>query len=396
MYFGKKAEVTRREAEQLFAEHLQTITTETKTQRQLRISRACSVWELCDKHNLWIKANRANGTFNHRRSLLQAFCNHIVGKEFYGGGYQIGDLAADRVNLDHAKEFLDGILDDTTRQGYVVAIKAAFNWAATPKHADGGGLLPENVRPFAYLKRVKLPPKDLTEADLITVQEYELLIKYADYDTGKVRADTGRWRKRNADEHRKGIENPYTVFKDLLKVMYATGPRTSEPLNCTVRDFHRRTKQLTLGKHKRVRTQRNTTLRQMALSGEAFQIVLDYTKCKEADKPIFPNADGNHWTQDRFNERFREVKAIISEKYEAGDESTCIRDFITPYAFRDLYISELLMIGTPVFQVAKMAGTSVTEIERTYGHFFNAQHLEAQERLETVRLEARQNRLKSK
>ena len=49
------------------------------------------------------------------------------------------------------------------------------------------------------------------------------------------------------------------------------------------------------------------------------------------------------------------------------------------------HISELLMIGIPTFQVAKMAGTSLREIERSYGHFFNQNLAEAQAKLDEVR-----------
>ena len=66
------------------------------------------------------------------------------------------------------------------------------------------------------------------------------------------------------------------------------------------------------------------------------------------------------------NARLRTVKELAAE----NDEK--VRDHITPYSFRDLYISELLMMGNPPFKVAKLAGTSLREIERTYGHFFNA------------------------
>jgi hypothetical protein len=62
-----------------------------------------------------------------------------------------------------------------------------------------------------------------------------------------------------------------------------------------------------------------------------------------------------------------------------------VRGHITPYSFRDLYISELLMIGTPLFQVAKMAGTSTFEVEKTYGHFFNHDLAAAQEKLDAIR-----------
>ena len=43
------------------------------------------------------------------------------------------------------------------------------------------------------------------------------------------------------------------------------------------------------------------------------------------------------------------------------------------------------MIGTPLFQVAKMAGTSANEIERTYGHFFNRDLAAVQKRLDRRR-----------
>ena len=80
---------------------------------------------------------------------------------------------------------------------------------------------------------------------------------------------------------------------------------------------------------------------------------------------MFVRPNGTLWDQGKINKRMKAVRRVVTER---GEE---IRDNITPYSFRDLYISELLMIGTPTFQVAKMAGTSLREIERTYGHFFN-------------------------
>jgi hypothetical protein len=52
---------------------------------------------------------------------------------------------------------------------------------------------------------------------------------------------------------------------------------------------------------------------------------------------------------------------------------------------RHPWISESLMAGNDITTVAKMAGTSITMIERVYGHFRN-QHLhEAQARLDALR-----------
>ena len=43
------------------------------------------------------------------------------------------------------------------------------------------------------------------------------------------------------------------------------------------------------------------------------------------------------------------------------------------------------MLGIEPFKVGKMAGTSVKEIERTYGHFFNEDLASAQKRLDKSR-----------
>lgn len=385
VYFGKVGEVSRKQAETQFADHLKAIRTETNAQRDVRLANAPSVWELCDRHNLWYQANRADRSYRQRRSLLQSFCNYQVSGQLYGRGQLIGDLAVDRITLQHAQEFIATIHDPCTRLHHVIAIKASFNWAARPAEADGGGLVPESCQPFKYLKRPHVSPKDLTEADLITPEEYALLLRYAKCDTTKIRGEDGRYRERTNEERFHADDNPYQCFFDLLICFHAFGPRTSEPLNCRVRDFNRRTKQLTLGKHKRTQTQRNTTLRQLMLSEEAYEIVQRRCAGKQPNDPIFTLSNGSPWTQERFNERFREVKGIIKMKFEAKQEETFVRKHIVPYAFRDLYISELLMIGIPPFKVSKMAGTSLKEIERTYGHFFSEDLAAAQEALDHAR-----------
>jgi integrase len=43
-------------------------------------------------------------------------------------------------------------------------------------------------------------------------------------------------------------------------------------------------------------------------------------------------------------------------------------DYRTPYAMRHTFISEAIAAGIATFEVARMAGTSVLQIEKTYGH----------------------------
>jgi hypothetical protein len=114
-------------------------------------------------------------------------------------------------------------------------------------------------------------------------------------------------------------------------------------------------------------------------------------KSRRSSEPLFVRQGGKPWDQNKTNRRLSLVKQA------AAQHQQLVRAQITPYSFRDLYISELLMIGTPIFQVAKMAGTSLQEIERTYGHFFNKDLATAQERLAESRrdrngLEAVQSR----
>lgn len=167
--------------------------------------------------------------------------------------------------------------------------------------------------------------------------------------------------------------------------MYHCGPRTAEPLEANVRDFNRRTRQLTLGNHKRSQTQQNTTLRQLVLNDEAFAIVAKHCVGKGPYDSIFATSTGRRWSVNRINKRFRQIKALIAKRNAKDKRIGDVRDHISPYSYRDLYISEMLLAGVPVFKVAKMAGTSIRMIEKHYGHFFNSDLTEAQDKLDAVR-----------
>jgi len=46
-----------------------------------------------------------------------------------------------------------------------------------------------------------------------------------------------------------------------------------------------------------------------------------------------------------------------------------VRDTVTIYSFQHFWISEMLRTGADSLRIARMAGTSLTMIERVYGHF---------------------------
>ena len=93
-----------------------------------------------------------------------------------------------------------------------------------------------------------------------------------------------------------------------------------------------------------------------------------------ADAHIFSRPSGNSWNRN-----------ILSHRFQAIRERAAVRESITIYSFRHLWISEMLMAGVDVLLVARMAGTSVAMIERVYGHFRNQSYQEAQARLDRER-----------
>jgi integrase len=79
---------------------------------------------------------------------------------------------------------------------------------------------------------------------------------------------------------------------------------------------------------------------------------------------LFPGLRGGYlnlhnWRRDEWNPAIR----------SAGLEHR------TPYAMRHFFISEAIAAGIPSYEVARLAGTSVIQIEATYAHLFG-EHLE--------------------
>ncbi len=389
VYFGRCDEVSHDEAKKLFHEYLASL----NHREQIRSIPQHSVIRIAAAHLRWVRQHRSPALFRQRRSLLRGFCEFIVGGGGIAGldgqGEPMGHLRASLITRRHVEDYIafrtsqecQRPLGDKAVRAVIIALKATWNWAADSTEDGGGGFFPAEHRPLARMSRGFVQPKDLTEVDLPTDQEIEILFRWAMVDVSKVRAGTGRWRERRPDEH--GVSDQWQSFADMLRVYHATGARTSELCGALVRDFMPRTKQLCLGKHKRVRTQSNPSVRNIQLGDETFAILVRNVQGKSSSEPLFSRASGTAWTQEQVNERLRAVKKAAAKHQEV------VRQHITPYSFRDLYITELLMLGVPTFQVAKMAGTSLREIERTYGHFFNHDLAIAQAKLDAARRERR-------
>ncbi len=251
---------------------------------------------------------------------------------------------------------------------HVTSIKAMFNTAVKK------GWLPTGFAPFSSVEPVRLPPTALTEDDLLTDEEVKALLNYADADLSSYGTGRGA-RRREPHEYRPGHANPWRGFGELLRCYHATGARTSELLTVRVADFQPRSRQIVLRSHKRSKTLKVPMPRAIALNDEAFAIVQRRCDGRANGEPVFTQPrNGRPWNRHSVSERFRAIR-----------ERARVRQSITIYSFRHLWISEMLMAGVDVLLVARMAGTSVAMIERVYGHFRNQSYQDAQAKLDRER-----------
>jgi integrase len=59
---------------------------------------------------------------------------------------------------------------------------------------------------------------------------------------------------------------------------------------------------------------------------------------------------------------------VIAAGFARTDEKGKLRSDRTPYALRHTFASFAISAGIPTFEIARMMGTSIEQIEKTYGH----------------------------
>ena len=262
------------------------------------------------------------------------------------------------------------------------SVRQAFNWAC--KYPSPTSHLPVTFRPFRGIERTKPPRKALNESDLLDDPEVDALLEAATFDVDQFR----RWGiEKHIEKHgRTGMRPCKDSFADMLRVYHATGARTSELAVAKVRDFSPRSHQIVLGKHKRSQTETTPTIRSITLGDEALEIVKRRCQGRGLDEYIFLTAWGKPFTKKTLNTRLHSVRRI------AVALGAKIREDVTVYDFRHLWISDQMAADTALLTVARMAGTSVAMIERVYGHFRKDHLVNAQRRLEESRRTPREGR----
>ena len=128
----------------------------------------------------------------------------------------------------------------------------------------------------------------------------------------------------------------------------------------TVAHFDRRLGVLTIGKDK---TGRDRRIKLPEVAAEFFE---GHAKDKLPAAPLLARADGSAWNKDAWKKPIR--AAALKAKLPAA---------ITAYAMRHSTITDLVTGGLPLLTVAQLSGTSVTMVEKHYGHLQAAQAADA-------------------
>jgi integrase len=378
--FGRVDEVSLEDAQKMFATHLLKVRTEGRVINR----RNLTVCDLIDHYLTWVQKKRSQATYEMRQRHCQGFANYKPG----ASKTRLGRLPALQVRGDDLEGWLasldadlpaDGKLEPQTKLHAETSVRACFRWGT--RNPSPTTYLPPDFRPFAAVERTEVPPKVLAEEDLMKVAERQALFAAAAFDLNQFRRHgLAKTVAKNGAAGLRKYERTAGHLADLLTCFYATGARTSELLNCRVADFQPGLRQVVLGKHKRSRTQRVARHRQVTLNDEAVAVFTRHCAGKKAEEFVFLRRNGrpwNVWTAAKHFGRLKEVAAATG--------LGTVREEITLYDFRHLWISEALAAGNSIYAVAQMAGTSIAMIERVYGHFITRSARAAQAKLDEYR-----------
>ena len=116
-------------------------------------------------------------------------------------------------------------------------------------------------------------------------------------------------------------------------------------------DFEPRTRTLTIGKDKSGRP------RQIAVPPEVAEFLMQHCAGKLGEAFLFTRSKGAPWDKDAWKGPIK--NAVIAAKLPIA---------VSAYTLRHSVITDLIREGVPVLTVAQLSGTSVSMIERHYGH----------------------------
>jgi integrase len=155
------------------------------------------------------------------------------------------------------------------------------------------------------------------------------------------------------------------AVRDLVEGAMLTGCRAGELTKAPCSAFDERTKTFTAKTGK-------TGRRSIPLSPDALALVRQLSKDKLPEVPLFTRDDGKPWAHSDWDKLVRNAAAKADLP-----KGVCL------YTLRHSFITQTLLEGLSTLEVSKMVGTSLTMIEKHYGHLVTDT---ARERLAKVAL----------
>jgi integrase len=195
----------------------------------------------------------------------------------------------------------------------LTALKAALNLAVTNRR-----VLPQLAREWGDVK----PHKDATKRRTLFL---------------------------DLRQRRKLLDSAKGAVRDLIEAAALTGARAGELTRATRGQFDARLGTMTFdGK---------TGSRTVPLSKAAAAVFKRVSKGKLPTAPLFTRDDGKPWAHSDWDELVREAAKVA--KLPKG---TCL------YTLRHSFITQAITDGMTTLDVARLCGTSVSMIEKHYGH----------------------------
>lgn len=321
-----------------------------------------SVRQLCEWFLEHSEQENTPRTYEQHRVILGQFCRTPHG---------------DRPMRLFSATDLDGLVRQwqaerrkpSTIRTRIGIIAAAFGWAARPVPGrDPERLLPAN--PLAGYRKPVLPR---TAERYATRAEVAAFLRYC-------------WRHCATTPVKGPIDRGAVL---LLRVLAHTGARPIEICSATWGDLDLRKGVITLERWKNSRKtgERRTIFLHRGILRALRRWGRTLARADAKGAPIFASREGPWNTQaiDRRVAAWR--RAAIAEGmplYDSGPRA------MNPYMLRHSYISDGLMHGEDIATIAKLCGTSVEQIARTYGHILQDHLAEAAARLAARRRSGRQ------
>lgn len=204
----------------------------------------------------------------------------------------------------------------TTQAGHLIALRGCLRWATKTR------ILDSNPIPHITI------PRAVSRQDAMTLEQMNELVKHG-----------GR-------------------LKDLLWFLSVTGARPGEAIKAKIEQCD--------ADGTAVRLKESKVGRRIIFLPKDCRNRMATIRRRKVAGPIFPAPKGGHWTQTKFFEEFRAAKELAQKKAKGNAKPP---DWATAYTFRHTWITHRLREKKISWEnVAKLAGTSVNMIERTYGH----------------------------